>query len=67
MTWWVVRHYIGPDTLYSVIDREGLDSFRAALGDNDTIHNVSDDNEGDHDYLIVFTDSVDRARRGGLL
>ena len=40
VTWWVVRHFIGPDALYSVLGREGLDSFRASLGDNDTIHKV---------------------------
>ena len=40
VTWWVARHFIGPDTLYSILGREGLDNFRASLGDNDTIHNV---------------------------
>ena len=40
VTWWVVRHFIGPDALYSVLGKEGLDSFRASLGDNDTIHKV---------------------------
>jgi len=61
VTWWVVRHYIGPDTLYSVIDREGLDSFRAALGDNDTIHNIQWTEPGEEDYcdkllyLVTFS------------
>ena len=30
---------IGPDALYSVLDQDGLDSFRASLGDN-TVHQV---------------------------
>ena len=40
VTWWVARHMVGPEPLYSVLGREGLDNFRASLGDNDTIHNV---------------------------
>lgn len=40
VTWWVFRHRIGPETLYSVLGREGLNNFRASLGDNDTIHDI---------------------------
>ena len=40
VSWWVGRHFVGPDALYSLLGREGLDSFRASLGDNDTIHQV---------------------------
>ena len=38
--WWVARHMIGPDALYSVLDQDGLDSFFASLGDNNTVHQV---------------------------
>ena len=41
VTWWVFRHRIGPDKLYSIIGKEKLDTFRASLGDNDTIYHVS--------------------------
>ena len=40
VSWWVFRHRIGPDTLYSILGKEKLDNFRASLGDNDTIYNV---------------------------
>ena len=40
MTWWLARHMIGPDALYSVLDQDGLDSFFALLGDNNTVHQV---------------------------
>eukprot|EP00092_Neocalanus_flemingeri_P016274 GFUD01017619.1.p1 GENE.GFUD01017619.1~~GFUD01017619.1.p1 ORF type:complete len:254 (+),score=57.18 GFUD01017619.1:296-1057(+) len=40
VTWWVFRHMIGPDRLHSILGKEGLDTFRASLGDNDTIHHV---------------------------
>jgi len=43
VTWWVFRHMIGPDALYSVLGKEKLDNFRASLGDNDTIHLVQFD------------------------
>ena len=32
------RHWVGPEGLYEVLGEEQLDSFRAALGDRDTIH-----------------------------
>jgi len=38
VTWWVFRHGIGPVRLYSILGKEKLDTFRASLGDNDTIH-----------------------------
>jgi len=38
VTWWVFRHRIGPDRLYSILGKEKLDTFRSSLGDNDTIH-----------------------------
>ena len=41
VTWWVFRHRIGPDKLYSIIGKEKLDTFRGSLCDNDTIHLVS--------------------------
>ena len=41
VTWWVFRHRIGPTKLHSIMGKEMLDSFRASLGDNDTIHDVS--------------------------
>jgi hypothetical protein len=41
VTWWVFRHRIGPTKLHSILGKEVLDSFRASLGDNDTIHDVS--------------------------
>ena len=44
VSWWVFRHRIGPDRLYSMLGKEVLDSFRASLGDNDTIHDVSGHN-----------------------
>ena len=31
---------IGPDVIYSMLDQERLDSFRASQGDNDTVHQV---------------------------
>jgi len=40
VTWWVFRHMIGPQPLYYVLGKEGLDNFRASLGDNDTIHDI---------------------------
>merc|ERR550519_848172 len=40
-TWWVARHMIGQD---------GLDSVRASLGDNDTIHQVQWTDPGEEDY-----------------
>lgn len=61
VTWWVARHYIGPDTLYSILGKEGLDNFRASLGDNDTIHNVQWTQEDQEDYcdqllyLVTFS------------
>lgn len=39
VTWWVFRHRLGEE-FYDVIGQENLDSFRASLGDNDTIHNI---------------------------
>jgi len=50
VTWWVFRHRIGPDRLYSVLGREGLDSFRASLGDNDTIHDIQFTNPLEDSY-----------------
>ena len=41
VTWWVFRHKIGPDKLQTMLGKDVLDSFRASLGDNDTIHDVS--------------------------
>ena len=41
VTWWVFRHKIGPDKLQAMLGKDVLDSFRASLGDNDTIHDVS--------------------------
>lgn len=55
VTWWVFRHRIGPKTLYSVLGREGLDNFRASLGDNDTIHDIQFEDplqESYCDYLL---------------
>eukprot|EP00092_Neocalanus_flemingeri_P064517 GFUD01078307.1.p1 GENE.GFUD01078307.1~~GFUD01078307.1.p1 ORF type:complete len:254 (+),score=57.10 GFUD01078307.1:437-1198(+) len=40
VSWWVFRHMIGPDKLYSIFSKEKLDTFRASLGDNDTIHDI---------------------------
>ena len=40
VTWWVFRHRIGPDSLYSILGKEKLDKFRASLGDNDAIYKV---------------------------
>ena len=40
VSWWVFRHRIGPNSLYSILGKEKLDNFRASLGDNDTIYNV---------------------------
>lgn len=39
VTWWVFRHRLS-DQLYDILGQENLDSFRASLGDNDTIHHV---------------------------
>ena len=58
VSWWVMRHFVGPETLYSLLGREGLDNFRASLGDNDTIHNVqwTDGEAGDYcDKLLYLT------------
>ena len=59
VTWWVFRHMIGPQPLYSVLGKEGLDNFRASLGDNDTIHNVQWSDPETEDYcdglLYLFT------------
>jgi len=46
VSWWVFRHHLGPQRLYSVLGKQGLDNFRASLGDNDTIH------------LVQFTDPL---------
>jgi len=40
VSWWVFRHRIGPENLYSILGKERLDNFRASLGDNDTIHDI---------------------------
>jgi len=40
VTWWVFRHKIGPDKLQTMLGKDVLDSFRASLGDNDTIHDI---------------------------
>ena len=45
VTWWVFRHKIGPEKLHSMLGKEMLQSFRASLGDNDTIHDVSRSNK----------------------
>jgi len=50
VTWWVFRHRIGPDTLYSLLGEEKLNNFRASLGDNDTIHVVQFTNPEAADY-----------------
>jgi len=50
VTWWVFRHMIGPDTLYSILGKEGLDNFRSSLGDNDTIHLIQFDSPDKTDY-----------------
>ena len=55
-----MRHFVGPDTLYSLLGRQGLDTFRASLGDNDTIHHVQwtdpDSEAGDYcDKLLYLT------------
>ena len=50
VTWWVGRHMVGPEPLYSVLGREGLDTFRASLGDNDTIHNIQWSDPSTEDY-----------------
>jgi len=60
VTWWVFRHRIGPDRLYSVLGKDKLDTFRASLGDNDTIHLVQftspeSDSYCDHLlYMVAF-------------
>ena len=41
VSWWVFRHWIGPDTLRAVLGTDFMDNFRRALGDKDPIHNVS--------------------------
>ena len=41
VTWWVFRHRIGPATLTSVLGEDIMVNFRMALGDTDTIHDVS--------------------------
>lgn len=40
VSWWVFRHRIGPDNLYSILGKKKLDNFRASLGDNDIIYNI---------------------------
>lgn len=60
VSWWVFRHWVGPDTLSSVLG-ENLKGFRAALGDTDTIHLVQFDNSDQDDfcdrllYLTAFS------------
>lgn len=39
VTWWVFRHRVG-DELYDLLGKENLDSFRSALGDNETLHEI---------------------------
>ena len=41
VTWWVFRHRIGPATLTRVLGEDIMVNFRMALGDTDTIHDVS--------------------------
>ena len=41
VTWWVFRHRIGPEALTRVLGEDIMVNFRAALGDTDTIHDVS--------------------------
>lgn len=60
VTWWVFRHWVGPSGLYSVLGEEQLDSFRAALGDRDTIHTVQFSLESQPDYCdrLLYTVAV---------
>lgn len=41
VSWWVFRHWIGPQTLRAVLGTDFMDNFRRALGDKDPIHSVS--------------------------
>ncbi|XP_023321218.1 uncharacterized protein LOC111695956 [Eurytemora carolleeae] len=49
VTWWVFRHRMS-DQLYSILGHENLDTFRASLGDNDTIHHIQFDNPEEESY-----------------
>jgi len=40
VTWWVFRHWIGPDTLRETLGDEIMINFRDAIGDNDQIHDI---------------------------
>jgi len=40
VSWWVLRHKLGPETLYSVLGEQSLNNFRSSLGDTDIIYNV---------------------------
>ena len=48
VTWWVGRHWIGPDTLRETLGDEIMINFRDAIGDNDQIHDVS------FNHIFVF-------------
>jgi len=60
VSWWVFRHWVGPEALSKILG-ENLKGFRAALGDNDTIHLVQfeDPHRADYCdrllYLTAFT------------
>ena len=38
VTWWVFRHWAGPEALYSLVGKDTLNNFRTSLGDKDVIH-----------------------------
>jgi len=50
VTWWVFRHRVGPDALYSLVGEEQLNNFRASLGDKDKIHVVQFTDPDRQDY-----------------
>jgi len=50
VTWWVFRHRVGPDALYSLVGEEQLNNFRASLGDKDVIHVVQFTDPDAQDY-----------------
>ena len=58
VTWWVFRHRIGPVSLYAVLGKEKLDTFRASLGDNDTIYKVGLASSPSDKYNLYFPDPV---------
>jgi len=57
VTWWVFRHLVGPDNLYSLMSKDKLDAFRASLGDNDTIYQIQFDNPEESSYCdqLLYT------------